>query len=93
MTNVVLDPDDCVAYAKAAAENLLTKEELNPFSYNVTHAEQMELCLDIQTLAYEFMQGVKALVNQRCLSSPEVVYASKAVEIVMRSYNTISDFD
>jgi hypothetical protein len=92
MTNVELDVDDCVAYAKAAKDNLLTKEELNPFSYDVTHEEQMEICLDMQTLAYQFMLSVKGLVNQRCLSSQEVAYVSKAVEIVMRSYNTVSDY-
>ena len=92
MITSMLDKDDPAAYALAAANGLLNKDELNPFSYDVSYEEQLKALADIQELAINMMRKVKDQVDQRCLTEQEIQYVTNVVRIVLRLYNNPSDY-
>lgn len=92
MITSMLDKEDPSAYALAAAGGMLSKQELNPFSYGVTYNEQLKILAKIQELSLDLMSKVKDEVDQRCLSEQEVQYITNVVTIVLRNYNDPSDY-
>lgn len=92
MITTMLDKNDLAAYAVAAAGGLLSKQELNPFSYDVTYNEQCKALAYIQELVIDMMSKIKDQVDQRCLTEQETEYVANVVRIVLRLYNTPSDY-
>jgi hypothetical protein len=92
MITSMLDKDDPAAYALAATNGLLSNEELNPFSYDVSYEGQLKALADIQELAIDMMRKVKDQVDQRCLTEQEIQYVTNVVRIVLRLYNDPSDY-